>query len=75
MSKMKFKIKGKTTADTIENVSLLIFGISALFVFIGVSVGSFISGFPVLLGIIGSILILIGIAVLIVSEFWRILRK
>lgn len=70
-----FRIKGHTPADTVENVSFLMLLVAATFVIVGVSVGTFIQGFPVALAIAGAFLAILGLFAYVVSELMRILSK
>jgi len=68
-------VKGKDTKDFLENFSISVLLFGTLLTVIGLAFGTYISGFPVLLAIIGSGLVLIGIVLYIFSEFYRIFKK
>lgn len=74
---MNFKewIKGKEKGDLIENISILTIVASAALIIVGVSVGTFISGVPVFLAILGSFLAVLGLVIYIFAEFYKILKK
>ncbi len=70
-----FKIKGETAGETIENVSIIIIIISALMVTIGIGIGSYVPGIPVVMAMAGSSLVIVGIVVFVVSEFVKIYEE
>ncbi len=69
-SKLKFSIKGKTPADTLENLSFLLIVISAGMISLGIGLGSFFR-YVILLASFGAFVLLAGIILFIVSEFMR----
>lgn len=68
-------LKGETRREFLENFSYCLIVLAAVFSIIGISVGTFISGFPVFLAILGAFLALVGIVLYILAEFIRLLRK
>ena len=74
---MDFKkwFKWDTKANKIESISFILIIISAIFTVIGMSVGSFVSGVPVAMAIIGAFLVVVGIAFYIISEVVRMIKK
>lgn len=63
--------KKKSLEEKLESLSFLLIVVSAVFSVVGISVGTFISGIPVLLAIIGAFLVVLGIVIYIISEFVR----
>ena len=70
---MKFKIKGDTREDTIENISFVILFVAAVFTVLGISVGTFVLGFPTAIALVGAFLVVVGLALYIFGELLRIL--
>lgn len=68
---LKKMFKNKKREEKLENLSFVLIGISALFLIVGISVGTFIPGFPVALAIVGSFLVVVGIVIYIISEFLK----
>ena len=64
--------KWETKADKFESASFMIIILAAFFTVVGISVGTFIPGFPVALAIVGAFLVLVGIVFYVISEFTRI---
>ncbi|MBI4017520.1 MAG: hypothetical protein HY366_01085 [Candidatus Aenigmarchaeota archaeon] len=75
MIRKLFKLKGATREDTVENVSFLVLFVAAAFVAVGISVGTFVPGFPVALAVTGALLVVISLLVYITSEFLRIFAQ
>jgi len=73
--KLKDSFKWDTKANKTESISFIILIIAALFTIVGISVGTFIPGIPVVLAIIGAFLVLVGIVVYIASEILRVFEK
>ncbi|MCD6478150.1 MAG: hypothetical protein J7K87_04040 [Candidatus Aenigmarchaeota archaeon] len=73
--KLKESFKWDTKANKTESISFITLIIAAVLTIIGISVGSFIPGIPVLLAIIGAFLVLVGIVIYIISEIIRIFEK
>jgi hypothetical protein len=67
--------KWGTASEKIESISLITLIIAAVFTVIGISVGSFYPGFPVVLAIIGAFLVLVSVALYIISEFAGMVGK
>lgn len=63
----KPKIKGATTAETLENISYLLIIISVVCVAAGIGLGSFAHGM-IYLGVIGAALFLPGIIIFVISQ-------
>lgn len=61
-------LKGKNTAEFLENVSFVTLVVATALVIIGIGIGSFVQGM-VFLGSFGAFLILAGIILYIVSQF------
>lgn len=61
-------LKGKNTAEFLENVSFVTLVFATLLVMVGIGLGSFVSGM-VFLGAFGAFLILAGIIIYIASQF------
>ncbi len=69
MSKKFFDwLKGKSTAEFLENLSFVMLVLATALVIIGIGLGSFMQGF-VFLGALGAFLILVGIIIYIASQF------
>lgn len=68
----KLEIKGKTMGKTLENVSIATIIVSAVMVVLGIAVGSYVPGFPVMLAMGGSFLAFMGIIVFVIGEFVQI---
>ncbi|MBI5355440.1 MAG: hypothetical protein HZB68_03210 [Candidatus Aenigmarchaeota archaeon] len=68
----RLEVKGATTGKTIENVSIATITVAAIMVVLGISLGSYVSGFPVMLAMGGSFLVFIGIIVFVIGEFVQI---
>ncbi|MFP4116033.1 MAG: hypothetical protein ACLFTQ_02410 [Candidatus Aenigmatarchaeota archaeon] len=66
-------LKGENRREMVENFSYLLIVVAAVLTVIGLGAGTFVSGLPVLMAIIGAFLALVGIVLYIVSEFLRIL--
>ncbi len=62
----------ETKADKLESISFLILIVASVFTVVGVSVGSFVPGIPVLLAIAGAFLVIAGIIFYVISELFRI---
>lgn len=62
-----FRIKGTTTAQTLENISYLLIIISAVAVAIGIGLGSFVRG-TIYIAVAGAALFLPAIAIFIISQ-------
>ncbi|MFB6088660.1 MAG: hypothetical protein ABEK36_02660 [Candidatus Aenigmatarchaeota archaeon] len=73
-SYIKDMFKDKGTLGKVESLSIITLWISVIFVVIGISIGTFISGIPVLLAIIGSFLSLIAIVLFVIAELWKSLK-
>jgi len=67
-------LKGENSREMVENFSYLLIVIAAVMTVVGLGIGTFIPGLPVLLAIIGAFLALAGIVLYIVAEFFRILQ-
>lgn len=67
-------LKGDSRREFLENFSYCLIVLAAIFSIVGISVGTFVPGFPVFLAIVGAFLALFGILLYIVSEFVRILQ-
>lgn len=67
-------LKGKSRREFLENMSYTLIVLAAVFSVVGISVGTFVSGFPVFLAILGAFLALVGIVLYILSEFVRMLK-
>lgn len=70
-----YKLKGKDNLKTAENVSYLVMILGAILFIFGATVGSYIVGWPVMLGIIGSFLAFGGLVLYILSQFIRLLGE
>ena len=68
----RLEVKGATTGKTIENISIITITIAAIMVVLGIALGSYVSGFPVMLAMGGSFLVFIGIIVFVIGEFVQI---
>lgn len=68
-------LKGENRREFLENLSYTLIVVAAVFSVVGISVGTFVSGFPVFLAILGAFLALVGIVLYILSEFVRLLKK
>lgn len=68
-------LKGGSRREFLENLSYTLIVLAAVFSIVGISVGTFIPGFPVLLAILGAFLALVGIVLYVISEFVKILRS
>ena len=62
-------------SEKIETISFIILIVASVFTVVGISVGSFVPGFPVALAIAGAFLVVLAIVVYIISEFVSILEK
>ncbi len=62
-----FRIKGKTTGETLENLSFILIVISAVMISLGIGLGSFYK-YVILLASFGTFLLLIGIIIFVISE-------
>ena len=62
-----FKIKGATTSETLENSSYLMIVVSAVFVAIGIGLGSFVK-YTVYIAVAGAALLLAAIVIFITSQ-------
>ncbi|QQG40064.1 MAG: hypothetical protein HYS81_01490 [Candidatus Aenigmatarchaeota archaeon] len=67
-----FRIKGETLADTIENVSSLLIAVSAIFIFFGIAVGTFVPGIPVAVAITGALTAILGVGLYVLGELSRV---
>ncbi|MFB6216381.1 MAG: hypothetical protein ABEJ72_05375 [Candidatus Aenigmatarchaeota archaeon] len=67
-------LKGENRIELLENLSYVILVTAAILSVVGISVGTFVSGFPVFLAILGAFLALVGIVLYILSEFVRLLK-
>lgn len=67
------KLRGSTREDTVENLAFVTLFVAAIFTVVGITVGTFVPGFPVALAITGAFLVLVGIVLYVTSEFMRIL--
>ncbi len=65
---LKEFIKGKSKAESLENISFIIIVISAILICIGISLGSFIKG-TVFIASFGSFTVMVGIVIYIISQF------
>ncbi len=61
-------LKGKNTAEFLENSSFVIIVLATALVMVGIGLGSFVSGI-VFLGALGAFLIMVGIIIYIASQF------
>lgn len=68
----KLGVKGATTGKTIENASIVTIMIASVMVVAGIAIGSYVSGFPVMLAMGGSFLVFVGIIAFIIGEFVQI---
>jgi hypothetical protein len=66
-------LKGDTRRDFLENLSYSLIVLAAVLSIVGISVGTFVPGFPVFLAILGAFLALVGIVLYVLSEFIRLL--
>jgi len=68
--KFNFKnwIKGKSKKEHWENISFTIIVFSAILIFMGILLGSFIK-YTVFMASFGSFLVIVGIIIYIISEF------
>ena len=73
---MKFMkwLRGKSRADLYENVSFVGLGGALAMTVLGISIGTYVSGFPVAVAMAGAFLSVVGIALFIAAEFYRILK-
>ncbi|MFB6076493.1 MAG: hypothetical protein ABEK17_05170 [Candidatus Aenigmatarchaeota archaeon] len=67
--------KDKSALGKLESLSFITLWISVVFIVVGISVGTFISGIPVLLAIIGSFLSLTAIVLFVIAELWKGLKN
>lgn len=72
---MELKIRGDTKSETIENISFLILATAALFTIVGTAVGTYVSGFPVALAVVGAFLVVVGILTYVIAEFYALLKE
>ena len=61
-------MQGDNRKEYVENISFLIIVISGVLVALGIGLGSFIQG-TIVMGIIGSFLVMVGIVTHILSQF------
>lgn len=66
-------LKGSSRREFYENLSYLIIILGSIMFVSGVSIGSYVSGFPVLVAIIGSFFALLGLVLYILSQVIRLL--
>lgn len=67
-------LKGDTRRQFLENFSYVVIVSAAVLLIVGISVGTFVPGFPVFLAILGAFLALVGIVLYILSELFKILK-
>ena len=72
---LKEWFKWGSLSEKIETISFIILIVASVFTVVGISVGSFVPGFPVALAITGAFLVVLAIVVYIISEFVKILEK
>ena len=72
---LKEWFKWGSLSEKIETISFIILIVASVFTVVGISVGSFVPGFPVALAIAGAFLVVLAIVVYIISEFVSILEK
>ncbi len=72
---LKEWFKWGSLSEKIETISFIILIVASVFTVVGISVGSFVPGFPVALAIAGAFLVFVAIVVYIISEFVKILEK
>ena len=72
---LKEWFKWGSLSEKIETISFIILIVASVFTVVGISVGSFVPGFPVALAITGAFLVVLAIVVYIISEFVSILEK
>ena len=63
------KVKGDTLGQTIENISILTIIVSGILITVGIGIGSYVSGIPVVMAMVGSFLVFIGLIVFVAGEF------
>jgi hypothetical protein len=61
-------LKGNNRKEYTENISFVIIVVSGVLVALGIGLGSFIQG-TIVMGIIGSFLVMVGIVTHIISQF------
>ena len=72
---LKEWFKWGSLSEKIETISFIILIVASVFTVVGISVGSFVPGFPVALVIAGAFLVVVSIVIYIISEFVTILEK
>lgn len=65
-------LKGKNSGESLHNLSISLVAIAAVFVVTGIGVGTYVSGLPVALAILGSFLIILGIVLYAAGEISKI---
>lgn len=72
---LKEWFKWGSASEKLESISIILLIVSSVLTVVGISVGVFIPGFPVMLAIAGAFLVVVAIVFYIISEFAGMLGK